>query len=156
MTIRDKLRSNGLPYERVTVDIVIPVYNEEKVLRHSVTTLCDYLGSNFPHTWSIAIADNASTDGTLAVAQDIAAADPRVSVLHLDQKGRGRALRAAWDSASVRQATRIRRVVRVHPTGGTILPPTDRDSPSDTPPWYAFGRLTLHLRAEYIVFNVQR
>ena len=42
------------------------------------------------------IADNASTDATLAVAEGLAARYPRVSVLHLEEKGRGRALKAAW------------------------------------------------------------
>jgi glycosyltransferase involved in cell wall biosynthesis len=44
----------------------------------------------------VVIVDNASTDNTLAVARGLAAADPRISVQHLDQKGRGRALKAAW------------------------------------------------------------
>ena len=42
------------------------------------------------------IADNASTDRTLAVAQKLTTYYPRVSVLHLEEKGRGRALKAAW------------------------------------------------------------
>ena len=43
------------------------------------------------------IADNASTDDTLAVAGELATAyQPHVSVLHLNEKGRGRALKAAW------------------------------------------------------------
>jgi len=86
----------ALPNGRVTVDVVIPVYNEENALPASVATLCDYLACYFPYQWSVVIADNASSDRTLAVAQNLAAANPLVSVLHLEQKGRGRALRAAW------------------------------------------------------------
>ena len=79
----------------VTVDIVIPVFNEEAQLAASVTALRDYLCAFFPYNWSITIADNASTDGTRAIAQELAQ-DPRVQVLRLEEKGRGRALKAAW------------------------------------------------------------
>ena len=39
-----------------------------------------------PH-WSVVIANNASTDSTLAVAEGLDTTYRRVSVLHLDQKG---------------------------------------------------------------------
>ncbi len=79
-----------------TVDAVIPVYNEEHVLAHSVATLHAFLAEHLPYDWRILIADNASTDGTLALAQQLSEQYPRVAWLHLDQKGRGRALRKAW------------------------------------------------------------
>ena len=87
-----------------SVDIVIPVYNEEHVLARSVETLRAFLRDSVPacrtgrpHAWRIVVADNASTDGTLAVAQGLAEQYPgEVAVVHLPQKGRGRALRAAW------------------------------------------------------------
>ncbi len=78
------------------VDVVIPVYNEERDLGPSVRRLHEFLTSRFPFSAAITIADNASNDGTLAVAQGLAKELPRVRVLHLDAKGRGRALRAAW------------------------------------------------------------
>ena len=78
------------------VDVVIPVYNEERDLGPSVRRLHKFLTSRFPFSAAITIADNASKDGTLAVAQGLAKELPRVRVLHLDAKGRGRALRAAW------------------------------------------------------------
>ena len=76
------------------LEIVIPVYNEEATLA-SMATLCAYLEGSVPYPWHITIADNASTDCTLAVAQGLTA-DPRIHVQHLKQKGRGRALKAAW------------------------------------------------------------
>lgn len=78
------------------VDIVIPVYNEERDLGPNVRRLHDYLASRFPFPAAITIADNASKDGTFALAQSLAKELPRVRALHLDAKGRGRALRAAW------------------------------------------------------------
>lgn len=80
----------------ITVDVVLPVYNEEGILASSVTTLREFLLSSFPYDWSIAIADNASVDKTLSIAQELSQKSPRVRVIHLDQKGRGRAVRKAW------------------------------------------------------------
>ena len=82
----------------VTVDVVVPVYNEEQILAASVGRLRDFLSDTdtFPFAWRIVIADNASTDGTAAIAERLADEDDRVSHLRLEQKGRGRALLAAW------------------------------------------------------------
>jgi glycosyltransferase involved in cell wall biosynthesis len=81
------------------VDIVVPVYNEAHVLSASIRRLHGHLRHAFPFTWRITIADNASTDGTLREALALAALLPAVRVVHLDRKGRGRALRAAWSSS---------------------------------------------------------
>jgi len=78
-----------------TLDVVIPVYNEERDLGRCVWRLLAHL-KGFPFSARITIADNASTDGTLAVANGLAADFDNVRVVHLEQKGRGRALRAAW------------------------------------------------------------
>lgn len=86
----------ALPYDEVTVDIVVPVYNEEVALPKSIPALCDYLDRFFPFAWRVTIADNASIDQTMRVAGELSANEPRIHVLHLDRKGRGRALRAAW------------------------------------------------------------
>ncbi len=79
------------------LDIVLPVYNEEHVLAGSVEKLRAYLQEHdFPYTWRIVIADNASTDGTLDAACRLEDTYSDVSVIHLPEKGRGRALRKAW------------------------------------------------------------
>ena len=85
-----------LPYRQESVEVVVPVYNEEDALPKSISELCTYLTSYFPYRWSVLITDNASTDATLGVAEALAARHPNVSVLHLKEKGRGRALKAAW------------------------------------------------------------
>jgi putative flippase GtrA len=86
------------------VEIVVPVFNEEHVLGDSIHRLHAYLCDGFPFTWRIVIADNASTDGTLAVARRLAHELPGVGVLHLSAKGRGRALRAAWSQSEAEVA----------------------------------------------------
>ncbi len=85
------------PAPRVpSVDVVIPVYNEEYVLAQSVERLHAFLDANLAYRWRILIADNASTDRTLDVARELASRLPHVAHLHVDEKGRGRALRRAW------------------------------------------------------------
>ena len=79
-----------------TVDIVIPVYNEEQALPRSIVILADFLKANLRNPWQIVIADNASTDKTQAVSEMLCERYAGVNYLHIPRKGRGRALRAAW------------------------------------------------------------
>ncbi|WP_020577524.1 bifunctional glycosyltransferase family 2/GtrA family protein [Actinopolymorpha alba] len=83
-----------------TVDIVIPVYNEERALAGCVRVLDGFLSEQFPFDATITIVDNASTDGTLALAWALAENVERVRVRHLDRKGRGYALREAWGAST--------------------------------------------------------
>ena len=86
------------------VEIVVPVFNEEHALGRSIRRLHRHLSDGFPFTWRIVVADNASTDGTLAVARQLEHELDGVSVLHLERKGRGRALRAAWSATDAEVA----------------------------------------------------
>jgi putative flippase GtrA len=81
------------------LDVVIPVHNEEGDLERSVRRLHQHLTQSFPYPFRITVADNASTDATLLIAETMQAALPHVRVVHLDAKGRGRALQAAWSSS---------------------------------------------------------
>ncbi|WJV47683.1 bifunctional glycosyltransferase family 2/GtrA family protein [Streptomyces flavofungini] len=81
------------------LDIVIPVHNEEKDLPRSVRRLRDHLARTFPYRFRITIADNASTDATPELAAQLAADVPDVTYVRLEQKGRGRALRAVWGAS---------------------------------------------------------
>jgi glycosyltransferase involved in cell wall biosynthesis len=84
------------------VDVVIPVYNEERDLARNVRRLHTYLKDEFPFSARITIADNASTDGTWFIAAQLARELPNVRPLHLNEKGRGRALAAAWLTSDAR------------------------------------------------------
>lgn len=83
-------------YKVTSVDVVIPVYNEEGVLAQGVTILREFLRENLPYGWKIVIADNGSTDKTWEIAEALSCEHAEVVSLHLDEKGRGRALRKAW------------------------------------------------------------
>lgn len=82
------------------LDIVIPVYNEERILEQSVTRLCAYLRDHMPYAWTVTIADNASTDNTAAIAVRLAESVPGVSARILPRKGRGYALKTAWTEST--------------------------------------------------------
>jgi len=84
------------------VEIVVPVYNEQDDLGPSVRRLHAFLRDGFPFTAQITIADNASTDGTWARAQQLTAELDGVRAVHLDAKGRGRALQHVWASSDAR------------------------------------------------------
>ena len=81
------------------VDIVVPVKDEERDLAPSVRRLCAFLRDEFPFSARVTIADNGSTDRTWAVATALSQELPAVSAVHMDQPGRGRALRAIWSGS---------------------------------------------------------
>lgn len=82
------------------VEIVVPVHNEERILVASIDRLRTHLDERFPLDWSITIVDNASTDATWMLARGLAHAMPGVEARHIDLKGRGRAIRAAWSRST--------------------------------------------------------
>jgi len=84
---------------RPTVDIVIPVLNEAHVLRESIATVREFLLDDFSFEWRVVVVDNGSTDGTADVARELAARHADVVFLQLEIKGRGRALRHAWQQS---------------------------------------------------------
>jgi len=82
-----------------TLEVVVPVYNEELDLAASVRRLHAHLTSQVPYTFRITIADNASTDSTVQIATALAAELPHVAVVQLAQKGKGRAVREVWSAS---------------------------------------------------------
>ena len=85
---------------KTSVTIVIPVYNEEIELSERIETLVGYCKTHIDSfDWEIVIADNASTDRTLEIANTLTKKHARVHSLHLDKKGRGRAVKFAWSKS---------------------------------------------------------
>ena len=101
MSITTALTTDPLsgPRQVADVEIVIPVHNEEAGLERSVRRLHAYLSARFPLRWLVTIADNASRDRTWGIACRLSSELDRVRAIHLDRKGRGRALRAAWTAS---------------------------------------------------------
>ncbi|MFD3538083.1 glycosyltransferase [Streptomyces sp. NPDC058662] len=81
------------------LDVVIPVFNEERDLGPCVRRLHAHLARTFPYPFRITVADNASTDRTPQVAAALAGALEGVRGVRLEEKGRGRALRTVWGAS---------------------------------------------------------
>ncbi|OGG00527.1 hypothetical protein A2Y99_03770 [Candidatus Gottesmanbacteria bacterium RBG_13_37_7] len=83
-----------------TVEIVIPIYNEEKELEANISKLYNFLDNSLrSYLWLIIIADNASTDRSKAISKRLMKRFPRVRYQYFDQKGRGRAVKKTWQKS---------------------------------------------------------
>jgi glycosyltransferase involved in cell wall biosynthesis len=78
---------------------VVPVLDEQAVLRASVERLVEHLQRRFPFTWRVTIVDNGSCDATPRIAAQLASELPGVRFVRLERRGRGLALRSAWSTS---------------------------------------------------------
>lgn len=74
------------------LSIVIPVYNEEAILRAAVVDLIDRL-SALPWSYELVIAENGSTDRTIEAAAELAERFDQLVCRHTDEPNYGKALR---------------------------------------------------------------
>ena len=82
---------------KISVEITIPVYNEEKELETNIQKLLSFCSKNLrDYDWNITIADNDSTDNTPIIVSAMEKKNSKISHLRLEQKGRGRAVKRAW------------------------------------------------------------
>ena len=93
------------PAVPVQLEVVVPVYNEAATLECQLRRLHRFLSAEIPLSWHIMVADNASTDATGAIARSMVGDLPGLSYMRLEQKGRGRALRAAWSASDAQVVT---------------------------------------------------
>ncbi len=75
-----------------SISIVIPVFNEEAILRAAILDLRDRL-SFLPWSYEIVIAENGSTDRTLEIATELAAHFGELRYRHTIEPNYGKALR---------------------------------------------------------------
>jgi glycosyltransferase involved in cell wall biosynthesis len=99
---RRPLALAGQAQQTVDLEIVIPVYNETRALEGSIRRLYAFLSDDFPVSWRLIVADNGSTDGTVAVARRLGYELAGVEAIALREPGRGRALRTAWLAGQAR------------------------------------------------------
>jgi len=79
--------------ESVGLSVVIPAFNEQRRIGHTIDAVYAYLKANVP-TWELTVVDDGSTDGTARVVQAWADLDPRIRLLRLDRnRGKGYAMR---------------------------------------------------------------
>lgn len=74
------------------LSVVIPVYNEEGILRAAVTMLMNSL-DDLGATYEVILTENGSTDETLTIARELGAKWPRLHIVSIPQPNYGRALR---------------------------------------------------------------
>lgn len=83
-----------------SVEITVPVYNEEKELAKNILTLLHFCEKNLKnYDWHITIADNASNDNTPIIGATLAKNTTKISLFRLEQKGRGRAVKRVWSQS---------------------------------------------------------
>ncbi len=81
-----------------TVCLVIPCLDEERALRSNIPRLVNHLRTLPGIQWDVVIVDNDSTDSTAVTALELAAQFPEVCLLRQPRRGRGNAIRLAWES----------------------------------------------------------
>jgi glycosyltransferase involved in cell wall biosynthesis len=86
----------------MTIDITIPVLNEEATLATQVAQLLKFLEEKFHGTsnWQVVIADNGSTDTTAAIARRLAEESSRVRFVQVPERGVGLALKTSWGAST--------------------------------------------------------
>jgi len=85
--------------DEVEFSLVIPVYNDRASLEAALPRSLDALGKVSP-AFELIVAEDGSTDGTPEFVRERARSDPRIRLLHSDERlGRGRALNRAFGEA---------------------------------------------------------
>ena len=83
-----------------SVSLVVPMRNEERSLPHLLDVALDALPRH-AGDWEVVLVDDASADGTVAVAETRAAAEPRIRVVrNATNRGLGGALKSGFAAAS--------------------------------------------------------
>jgi ubiquinone/menaquinone biosynthesis C-methylase UbiE len=85
---------------RSSIDITVPVLNEERAIGDSLTALVSYFSTHCPYEWYVTVVDNGSTDRTWNIADAFSRSDARLRTIRLDRAGRGGALKAAWSTST--------------------------------------------------------
>lgn len=80
------------------VSIVIPVFDEESILRAAVIDLTSRL-VRMELAWEVVLAENGSRDATLRIAHELAAEIEGVRVVRVDEPNYGLALRAGIEAS---------------------------------------------------------
>ncbi len=78
--------------------IVIPAYNEEKLLRQNVTRVLEFLRQQRGFAWRVLVAENGSTDRTLEILRELSAQNPAAefSFQSFPVRSKSGAIKQAW------------------------------------------------------------
>ncbi len=80
------------------LSLVIPAYNEAARLPNTLEQACEFLKAQ-PYDCEVIVAENGSTDNTYELALSYQTSIPQLKVLHLDERGKGSAVRSGMLAA---------------------------------------------------------
>jgi len=82
------------------ISIVLPVYNEELILRKNTLSIFNYCQKNLVEPWQIVISDNRSTDKTSQISQELIQERSQIKYYHTRHQGKGYGVIEAWQKYS--------------------------------------------------------
>jgi len=84
----------------MTIDICLPAYNEELILKINTIKLLNYLNTlKDTFDWHVYIVINGSSDNSLGIAKELSENNNKISVHELKQGGKGRAIKYCWQKS---------------------------------------------------------
>lgn len=66
--------------ERPTVSLVVPMFNERENIAHALECGIEAL-ERYARDWEVVVVDDASTDGSAAIVEQLSVAEPRIRLL---------------------------------------------------------------------------
>jgi glycosyltransferase involved in cell wall biosynthesis len=82
-----------------SIEIVLPVYNEEEVIEESVSCLHRFLSKNCDIPWEITIFSNGSTDRTVEIGTWLSKRFSRVNFRHINESGKAKTYKITWPAS---------------------------------------------------------
>lgn len=79
-----------------SVEIVLPVYNEEEIIEDSVVRLHRFLSKHCDIPWQVTVFSNGSTDGTVEIGTRLSRRFSRLNFIHIPDKGKAKAYKTVW------------------------------------------------------------
>lgn len=78
------------------ITIVLPVYNEELILKKNTLQVFDFCKKNITGQWQIIISDNGSMDQTMDIGQKLA--NKQIKYYRTENQGKGYGVIKAWQN----------------------------------------------------------
>jgi glycosyltransferase involved in cell wall biosynthesis len=82
-----------------SIEIVLPMYNEEEIIEDSVVRLQRFLSKHCKIPWQITVFSNGSTDRTVEIGTKLSKRFSRVNFRHIDEGGKAKTYKIAWPAS---------------------------------------------------------
>jgi glycosyltransferase involved in cell wall biosynthesis len=91
-----KGKKYSLFMQNVETLLVIPMYNEEKIIKETISKTINYC-NKFLSNYLLIIGNNGSTDKTFQIAKKLEKKYNNLIIENIDKKGRGNTLKFIWN-----------------------------------------------------------